>query len=92
MSLNDDTENAVILNVQFGEDVVAITYMESRDVGEGAMVQRTIMVDPDQVEEEVGAVHEAAQVLVDEALLVLRKPANKLNRTSAMLRAAEAGE
>lgn len=92
MSLNDDTENTIVLNIQLGDDVCAITYMEPRDMGEGAMVQRTIMVDPDQVEEEIDAVHEAARVLVDEALLVLRKPPSKLNRTSAMLRAAEAGE
>lgn len=87
--IHDDTENAMILNIQFGDDMCAITYMEHRDVGEGALVQRTIMVDPDQVEAEIDAVQEAARSLVDESLLVLRKPANKLNRTAAMLRAEE---
>ena len=89
MSINDDTEHTIVLNVQLGEGVCAITYMEPRDLGEGAMVQRTIMVDPDQVEEEIDAVQEAARVLIDEALLVLRKPASKLSRTAAMLRASE---
>lgn len=85
--MNRENEAPIIMAVQFDEAAIAITYMEHREVGEGALIQRTLMVDPDQVEELADAAQEAIRELLDEGLLVIRKPASKLSRVGALARA-----
>lgn len=87
MSFQSNNELPVIVGVQFDESLIAITYMEHREVTEGAIIQRTLMIDPDQVEEHLEAAQEALRELLDEGLLVLRKPASKLSRVGALARA-----
>lgn len=92
MKLNEDDEAPVIVGVQFDEGLVAITYMEKREVTEAAVIQRTMMIDPDQVEEQIALAQDALRDLLDEGLLVLRKPPSKLSRVGALARAEKARE
>ena len=86
MSVDRNDERPIIVGVQFDESICAITYMEQREVSEGALIQRTLMIDPDQVEELIMDAQESIRALLDEGLLVIRKPASKLSRAGALAR------
>lgn len=86
-----EDQAAIIMGVQFDDDLCAITYVEPRDVGEGAAKQSTVMIDPDQVEDQLEIVKDAIRELLDEGLLLIRKPASKLSRVGALARADREG-
>lgn len=71
--------------VMFRPDgMVEITYQEARDTSEYVNVIRTVLVDRSVLQSVTSDVQEAAEDLVDEAILLMRNPKNvePLRRTS----------
>jgi len=91
MPLRPTDEEVIPLGVQFTDEVVIVSYLEPREVSEAAMIQRSMTIDPDQVEEELEDLRIAVRNIIDAGALLIRKPPSKLSRTAAMVR-AETGE
>lgn len=72
-------ENDVIFQaVTFGEGAVEISYMEQRDFEGPINEMRTLVVPGELVADELNEVQDALQQLLDRALLLRRKPPERM--------------
>lgn len=72
--------DVTVISISFNESVVEITYTESREATDNIAMVKTLVLNDARYRENVAYIMDEAEEIIDDALLQLRNPADKIDR------------